>query len=71
MSATMTIQATEFRSPADAVQCMCDEEWGMAIQVGSRYLVAERAEVHRLEAAGLPFAYLHDVRGALVTVPVN
>lgn len=44
---------------------------GCAIVVGGRFFRVEAAEARRLEREGVPFAYLTDLGGEVVTVPVN
>jgi hypothetical protein len=43
----------------------------VAITVGGRHQVVTQAEADRLAAAGVGFAYLTEVDGRVVTVPVN
>ena len=44
---------------------------GRAIRMGGRSLVVARADAEWLERFGSVFAYLHEVGGRLVTIPVN
>jgi hypothetical protein len=79
MAKTITIKAETFDTAGEAVQHYYASGRGEVVSLrDGRYLVAERAEIDRLEAAGVPFAYLYDHEyppGSgecrLVSVPVN
>jgi hypothetical protein len=58
-------------TPLEAMQEAADREGAVAITLAGRCFAAERAEAHRLETTGVGFAYLCDVHGEIVTVPVN
>ena len=60
----------EFATAREAIEHARAQQ-PVAITVGGRYRVVTRAEAHRLEAAGVAFAYLNEVDGRVVTVPVN
>jgi hypothetical protein len=76
MSTTsMTISGIEFGSDRDAIR-YAEAGGGMAINVDRLTLVVATAQAHRLEAAGVAFAYLFehempDGRWRIMTVPVN
>jgi len=75
----MTIEISiieEFANAGDAVQHINAGGRGVAIQLKGRHLVVEQREAHRLEEAGVAFAYVHDHEmpdgtWRIVTVPVN
>jgi hypothetical protein len=60
----------EFRTAAAAIAFAAAHR-PVAITVDGRHLVVTRAEADRLEAAGVAFAFLTEVGGRVVTVPVN
>ena len=60
----------EFPTAAEAIAFAAANR-PVAITVGGRHLVVTRAEADRLQAAGVEFAYLAEVDGRVVTVPVN
>lgn len=73
---TIQLSATEFETAAEALQWANASGQGSAITVAGRYLVAEQAELDRLAAAGVEFAYLCDHQRPdgtqrILTVPVN
>jgi hypothetical protein len=73
---TIQIKADEFPSADEAIQHTYASGRGEAIRVEGKYLVVERAEARRLEAAGVEFAYLHvhdlpDGTERVVAVPIN
>jgi hypothetical protein len=75
---TITIKAETFDTQDEAIQHTYASGRGYAVRLDDdgRYLVAEQAELYRLEAAGVRFAYLFvkDMPGGgerVVTVPVN
>jgi hypothetical protein len=67
----ITIRATEHRSANDALQYLQVSGDDDAILVANKYLTAKRAEVERIAAAGIEFAYLVDHQGKIMTIPVN
>jgi hypothetical protein len=72
----MNIHAIECESMSDAIQHADASGFGEPILLEGRPLVVPQADCHRLEAAGVEFAYLHyhdlpDGSFRLVTVPVN
>ena len=67
----ITIQATEHASTHDAIQHLSVSGDDHAILVGRKYLTAKRAEVEKIAAAGIEFAYLVDHHGKIMTIPVN
>ena len=68
---SIKIRAIEFASASEAIQHTDASGVRVAIRVDGKYLVVEEAQAHRLVAAGVSFAYLHDHKGRIVTVPVN
>ena len=73
---TVEYQAIECTSATDALQEADAGGFGEAILLGGKPLVVPQADCHRLEEAGVEFAYLHNHRMAdgsyrIITVPVN
>jgi hypothetical protein len=73
----ITIRGTHHQSAHEAIQhlSVSGDDHAILIQAdegrGVRYLTLTRAEAERLEASGIPFAYLFDRDGQIVTVPVG
>jgi len=67
----ITIQATEHRNAHAALQHLDVSGDDHAILVDGKYLTAKQAEVERIAAAGVEFAYLVDHQGKIMTIPVN
>jgi hypothetical protein len=67
----ITFYATRHRSAHEAIQHLCVSGDDHAISVGGTYLTVTKAEAERLEASEIPFAYLFDRDGQIVTVPVS
>jgi len=67
----ITIRGTRQKSANEAVQHLSVSGDDHAISVGGMYLTVAKAEAERLEAAGIPFAYLFDRDGQIMTVPVG
>jgi len=67
----ITIRGTRHQSAHEAVQHLSVSADDHAILVGGMYLTVAKAEAERLEASGIPFAYIHDRDGRIMTVPVN
>jgi hypothetical protein len=70
-TAEITIRATEHRSAHEAIQHLAVSGDDHAVLVGNKYLTLKQAEVERIAAAGIEFAYLFDHHGRIMTVPVN
>ncbi len=73
---TITYEAIEFETASEAIQHTDASGRGVAIRVRGHAMVVDQNDAHRLEAAGVEFAYLHDHEmpdGSyrIVTVPVN
>ena len=68
---TIEIKGIEFDSAHEAIQFTDASGRGEAITVGGKFLVVDQTEADRLAATGVSFAYLHDHKGRIVTVPVN
>jgi hypothetical protein len=64
------IDMTEFPTARAAIAHARDTG-ARALRMGGRTLVVSRADAEWLEMSGAVFAYLHEVQGRLVTVPVN
>ena len=67
----MTIRGTEHPSAHEALQHLEVSGDDHAILVGGKYLTVSKAEAERLETSRIPFAFLFDRDGQIVTVPVN
>ena len=67
----ITIRGTRHRSAHEAIQHLSVSADDRAILVGRMYLTVSKAEAERLETSGIPFAYLCDRDGRIMTVPVN
>ena len=70
-STEITIRATEHPSAHEAIQHLDASGDDHAIAVGDKYLTLKQAEVERIAAAGVEFAYLVDHHGKIMTIPVN
>lgn len=76
MSEVIYIKAIECESNTDALQEADAGGRGEAVLINGKPMVVPQADCHRLEAAGVEFAYLHnhqmpDGSYRIVTVPVN
>ena len=67
----VTIRATEHRSAHEAIQHLDVSGDDHAILLYGKCLTAKRAEVEKIVAAGIEFAYLVDHQGKIMTIPVN
>ena len=67
----ITIRGTRHANAHEAIQHLSVSGDDYAISVGGTYLTAIKAEVERLDASGIPFAYLFDRDGQIMTVPVG
>ena len=67
----VTIRATDHRNAHEAIQHLDVSGDDHAILVGQKYLTLKQAEVERIAAAGIEFAYLVDRDGTIMTIPVN
>jgi hypothetical protein len=68
--ATITFQATECATAREAVE-QARALRGRAIRLDSKYLVVREEDAQRLAAAGISFAWLSELRGLILWVPVN
>jgi len=71
---TIEFRAIEFKTPHEAIQWTEAGECGQAVRLDPKNYVMERAEAQRLAAAGVEFAYLHELPNGehrIVTVPIN
>ena len=67
----ITIRGTRHHSAHEAIQHLSVSGDDYAISVGGIYLTVTKGEAERLEASRIPFAYLFDRDGQIVTVPVG
>ena len=67
----ITIRGTRHPNAHEAIQHLSVSGDDDAILVGGMYLTVKKAEAERLEASGIPFAYLFDRDGRIMTIPVN
>jgi hypothetical protein len=73
---TITYEAIEFETDSEAIQHTDASGRGVAISVRGQAMAVDQNDAHRLEAAGVEFAYLCDHEmpdgsNRIVTVPVN
>lgn len=74
---TIGFHAIEFDNADEAIQhTYADPRDGVAVLLGGKHYVMQKAEAERLAADGVEFAYLfdHDLpdgRNIIMTVPVN
>ena len=66
----MEFKAIECKTPHEAIE-LAEASDANAIRMDGRNLVVSQVETDRLMDAGLPFAYLADHNGTIVTIPVN
>ena len=64
------IEMTEFPT-AQAAIAHARATGGRALALGSRYVVVSVEDAAWLEGFGSAFAYLHEMHGRIVAVPVN
>ena len=67
----ITIRGTRHPSAHEAIQHLSVSGEDRAILLGEMYLSVTNAEAQRLEASGIPFAYLLDRDGRIITVPTG
>ena len=67
----ITIRGTRHQNAHEAIQHLSVSGDDYAISVGGMYLTIAKAEAQRLEASSIPFAYLFDRDGRIMTVPVG
>ena len=67
----ITIRGTRHPNAHEAIQHLSVSADDRAILVGGMYLTVSKEEAERLETSGIPFAYLFDRDGRIMTVPVN
>jgi len=67
----ITIRGARHPNAHEAIQHLSVSADDYAISVGGMYLTVKKAEAERLEASGIPFAYLFDRDGRIMTIPVN
>ncbi len=73
---TIRINALDFETADEAIQHTYASGRGVAIRVRGQAVVVDQNDAHRLDAAGVDFAYLcdHEMPDGshrIVTVPVN
>ena len=64
------IEMTEFPTARAAID-HARATGARALALGSRFVVVSAADAEWLETFGSAFAYLHEIQGRIVTVPVN
>jgi hypothetical protein len=64
------IEVTEFDTAREAIE-HAGATGGRAVLLGGRHAVVPAADAEWLEWFGAAFAYLHELNGRVVTVPVN
>ena len=67
----VTIRGTRHPNAHEAIQHLSVSADDRAILLGGMYLTVSKAEAERLETSGIPFAYLSERDGRIMTVPVN
>jgi hypothetical protein len=67
----VTIQAIEHRNAHEAIQHLAVSGDDHAVLFDGRYLTLKQAEVEKIAAAGVEFAYLVDHHGKIMTIPVG
>ena len=67
----ITIRGTRHANAHEAIQHLSVSGDDYAISVGGMYLTVTKAEAQRLEASQIPFAYLFDRDGRIMSVPVG
>jgi len=67
----ITIRATEHRNAHEALQHLDVSGDDHAIRVGNKHLTVTHAEMERIAAAGIEFAFLVEHGGQIMTIPVN
>jgi hypothetical protein len=67
----ITIRATEHAGAHQALQHLEVSGDDHAILVGGKYLTLKQAEVEKIAAAGIEFAYLVDHQGQIMTIPAG
>ena len=67
----VTIRGTRHPNAHEAIQHLSVSADDRAILLGGMYLTVSKAEADRLETSGIPFAYLSERDGRIMTVPVN
>lgn len=71
------VKGTTYETAQEAIEWAEQRgDWARAISADGGYAVVEECEAHRLEAAGIQFAYIHNVAlpdgsRRIVTVPIN
>ena len=67
----ITIRGTRHPNAHEAIQHLSVSGDDRAVSVGGMYLSISKAEAERLEASRIPFAYLFERAGTIVTVPAG
>jgi len=70
-NADITFEATEHATAHEAIQHLDVSGDAHAILLDGKYLTAQRAEIEKIAATGVEFAYLVDHHGKIMTIPVN
>ena len=73
---TMTIRAIECESAADAIQYADASGFGEPVSIDGKPMVVPQADLDKIAAAGMPFAYfadhvMPDGESRIMTIPIN
>ena len=66
----LTFESRQFDTAGEAIQ-YTEAGGGVAIRMNCEYLVVSQEDADRLASAGVPFAYLFEYLGRVMTVPVD
>lgn len=66
----VTFEAVEFPTLKEAI-AFAEAADLEAIHLDGKYLVLDPLEADRLDEAGVTFAFVYEIHGKIVTVPVN
>jgi hypothetical protein len=70
-SEALIFEQREFRTAREAIQYARAGQGLAAIRLEGTVLVVSRQAAEQLELAGIGFAFLHELYGRIMTVPVN
>jgi hypothetical protein len=68
---TINLHGEVCESARDAIQHRNAAGWEAAILINGQYICTTGKHAERLQATGVPFAYIEDHEGCIITVPVN
>jgi hypothetical protein len=66
----VTFEAAEFPTMKEAI-AFAETADLEAIHLDGRYFVLDPLEADRLDEAGVTFAFVYEIHGKIVTIPVN